>query len=595
MSRRSPGRRASIALPLLLALVCAGASRAERPYPILFVTQVPIPQDFTTIGSVFGNHRADLQSVGRGGDLWILYPDGTSRNLTQLAGYGIASGFQGAGAIAVREPAAHWSGTKALFSMVVGAPTAQYDYTAFYWQIYEVTGLGPNDTPVVTRVPNQPEGYNNVSPAYASDDRILFTSDRPRDGQAHLHPQRDEYEEAPTVSGLWKLDPATGELTLLDHAPSGVFRPTVDSFGRVVFTRWDHLQRDQQADTDALDPDDDPYGTFDWSSEKSDSVALAQRVEVFPEPRAARTDLLQPHEEGHSFNHFFPWMANQDGSELETLNHVGRHELHGYFNRAFNDDPNLEEFIAAVSGRTNPNPIENFLQIRESATVPGRYFGVDAPEFQTHSAGQIVSMEAAPTLPADQIEVDYHTHPDTAGPDPTPGPCHTGFYRSPLELADGSRIAVHAGENGAGQPETRADTNTGTRALPGSRYAFRLRELTADGAPCDGFVRYGAPLTAGIRKTLWFWDPDVRVDYVDTLLWELDPVEVRPSAAPPASGGELPAPEAAVFAVEAVDVAAFRADLASKGLALVVSRDVTTRDAADEQQPYNLRVPGGVA
>ena len=50
--------------------------------PILFVTQVPIPGDFTTIGSVFGNHRGSLASVGRGGDLYIRYADGSLKNLT---------------------------------------------------------------------------------------------------------------------------------------------------------------------------------------------------------------------------------------------------------------------------------------------------------------------------------------------------------------------------------------------------------------------------------------------------------------------------------------------------------------------------------
>lgn len=578
-----------------LLLVAATPASAVRPHPILFVTQVPIPGDFTTIGSVFGNHRATMQTVGRGGDLWILYPDGSLKNLTAAAGYGVASGFQGASSIAVREPAVHWSGTKAVFSMVVGAPTAQFQVGTYRWRLYEVTGLGPADTPVITLVPNQPANANNVSPAYTSDGKILFTSDRSRDGSAHLYPQLDEYETAPTVSGLWRLDPATGELLLLDHAPSGVFKPIVDSFGRVVFTRWDHLQRDQQADADDLDPNGDPYGTFDWSSEKPGSVPLAQRIEVFPEPRAARTDILLPHEEGHSFNHFFPWMANQDGTELETLNHVGRHELHSYFNRAFNDDPNLSEFIAAVSGRVNPNSILNFLQTHESASQPGRYFGIDAPEFQTHAAGQLVSMEGPPVLPADQFAVTYWTHRSTSNVSNTPGPCHSGFYRSPLELGDGSLVAVHAGEISPGVPETRADLNTGTRPLPGSRYKFRLRDLGPAGSPCTGYQTYGATLTPGITKTLWFWDPDVRVDYINVTLWELDPVEVRPRTPPPMPTGELPAPEAAVFAQEQVDEAAFRAALAQKGLALIVSRDVTTRDLADDQQPYNLRVPGGTA
>ena len=98
------------------------ATAVNTPYPILFVTQIPIPADFTTIGSVFGNHDPQLQAVGRGGDLWIRYPDGTLRNLTAEGGFGM-TGFQGADSIAVRDPAVHWSGDKALFSMVIGAPT----------------------------------------------------------------------------------------------------------------------------------------------------------------------------------------------------------------------------------------------------------------------------------------------------------------------------------------------------------------------------------------------------------------------------------------------------------------------------------------
>jgi len=43
-----------------------------------------------------------------------------------------------------------------------------------------------------------------------------------------------------------------------------------------------------------------------------------------------------------------------------------------------------------------------------------------------------------------------------------------------------------------------------------------------------------------------------------------------------------------------VDLPTFQADLAARGIALVVSHNVTARDAADKEQPYNLRVPGGV-
>jgi hypothetical protein len=583
----------------LLAATIATAASAQRPHPILFVTQTPMPNDFTTIGSVFGNHLASVQSAPRGGDLWIVYPDNSTRNLTAEAGYGVASGFQGATSIAVREPAVHWSGTKAIFSMVIGSPPQQYQVQTYFWRLYEVTGLGQGQTATITLVPNQPMNANNVSPIYLSDGRILFSTDRPRNGAQHHYPQRDEYEEAPTVSGLWVLDPATGRLDLLDHAPSGDFKPTVDSFGRVIFTRWDHLQRDQQADADhqaQQSGQTPPYGTFNWSSERPGSVPLATRAEVFPEPRPSRTDILLPHEQGHTINHFFPWMMNQDGTGLETLNHVGRHELHTYFDRAFNDDPNLDEFICGENacGRTNPVDLFNFLQIREASTVAGRYYGIDAPEFYTHAAGQVLSLQAEPSRAADDIVATAVTHRATRSYDDTPEACHSGFYRNPLQLSNGALVVVHAGERQPGVPETRSAYNEGTRAAPVARYKFRLRSTQAAAAPCAPHLRYGATLTPGITKTLWFWDPDVRVDYVDVTMWELDPVEVRARTPPPANGQGVPAPEAAVFADEQVSIPEFRQRLADNGLALVVSRDVTTRDAADEQQPYNLRVPGGV-
>ncbi len=561
----------------------APAATAALPNPILFVTQVPVTGDFTAVASVFGNHQPMLQETPRGGDLWIRYPDGTQKNLTQLAGYGSPSGFQGPSSISVREPSVHWTGTKALFSMVIGAPAQQYVWETYRWQIYEVTGLGQADTPVITKIPNQP-AFNNVSPFYGTDERILFTSDRPRGGEAHLYPQLDEYEEAPTVTGLFSLDRATGDLRLLNHSPSGVFSPSVDSYGRVVFTRWDHLQRDQQADADF---DAETYGTFNYADETAGAARLNSRAEVFPEPRSARTDLLQgTNLEGHSLNQFFPWTVNEDGTEEETLNHVGRHDLTSYFNRALNDDPNLVEFISAVSGRVNQNPLNNLLQMKEDPTSPGTYYGIDAPEFYTHAAGQVVKLTAPPSLAPDQIQVTYVTHRDTANPTDSPDPTHSGLYRNPLPLSDGTVLAVHAGPL-SGSPETRIEYNSGTRANPASRYAFRIRTLVASGSVKVA----GAALTTGITKSVSFWDPDVLVSWSGTL-WELDPVEVKARTKPPARTGGLQSPELAVFSQEGVDPAAFKAYLASKGLALIVSRNVTTRDKSDRQQPFNLKVNG---
>lgn len=549
--------------------------------PILFVTQVPIPADFTTVASVFGNHRGDIDSVPRGGDLMIRYPDGTLRNLTKVTGYGM-DGMQGANAIAVREPSVHWSGTKALFSMVIGSPTEQFVPGSYRWQIYEITGLGKTDSPVIRMIPNQPASFNNVSPIYGTDDRILFTSDMPRNGAAHLYPQLDEYEEAAVVTGIWSLDPIGGGLFLLDHAPSGDFSPSIDSFGRVIFTRWDHLERDQQADSDAVQGGD--FGTFDYADETATATRLPRREEVFPEPRSSRTDLLSgTNLEGHSFNQFFPWTINEDGTEVETLGALGRHELQTFFNRSINDDPNLEEFIAGQRPRTNSNDLRSLMQMREDPQRPGTYFGIDAPEFATHAAGQLVSITAPPSLRADQIQVTWVTARSTAAATDdglTPPPDHTGLYRNPVPLSDGTLVAVHTAE-------THPDRNEGTRERPRSRYDFRLKTIQREGI----FWRAGDPLTAGISKAVSYFDPDVLVSWSGNL-WELDPVEVRARPRPARLSPKLEQQELDVFTQEGVNVSEFKKYMQDKGLALIVSRDVTVRDAADRQQPFNLSVAG---
>lgn len=576
-------------LPKLLAglavLACTAAVNATvtTPYPIVFVTQVPVPADFTTIASVFGNHQSSMESVARGGDLWIRYPDGTLKNLTQAAGVS-SSGLQGAAAIAVREPAVSWDGKKIIFSAVVGAPTQQYVENPSYWQLYEMTGLGQNETPVITKVAKQPANYNNVSPFYGSDDRILFTSDRPRDGQAQLYPQLDEYEEAPTVTGLWSLDANSGDLFMLNHSPSGVFRPSLDSFGRIIFTRWDHLQRDQQADADNdAKPGDYSYGTFNYSDESAGAQRLAARTEVFPEQRFDVGNVS-----GHTFNQFFPWQILEDGQAEETLNHVGRHELANYGSQSFLDDDNLT-YCCYTDSRYNKHALKNdsMLQIREDPTTPGLFFGVSAPEFGTHAAGQLMKMKGAPTDNPDTMTVTWLTPESTASAteDGTTAPADdSGHYRDPLPLSDGKLVAVHTSE-------TRGDHNDGDTAHPSTRYGFRLRLMQAD---ASGIYQPGEMLTNGINKSVSWYDPDTLVSYSGPL-WELNPVELRPRNRPTRLQSPLPAPEQQIFTEEGVDPAQFKSYLAQNNLAVVVTRNVTQRDKADLQQPYNLRVRGAAS
>ena len=573
---------------LVLALISIGfgsvhASTVTTQNPILFVTQVPVPYDFTTIGSVFGNHLTDMLSATRGGDLYIRYPDGTLKNLTATAGFGQPSGPQTANAIAVRDPAPHWSGTKAVFSMVIGAPTKQFEVNTYYWQLYEITGMGQGETPVITKVPNQPANFNNVNPTYGTDERIIFTSDRPRDGSPQLYPQLDEYEEAPIVSGLWSLDPATGDLFIMSHNPSGNFTPIIDSAGRVIYTRWDHLQRDQQADADA---GGNTYGTFNYSSEAANATILPG-AEVFPEPRSSRTDLLKgTNLNGNVFNQFFPWQITEDGTDEETLNHVGRHELYGFFVQVFNDDPNLKEFDAPSPPTANQQPDQSFLHIREDPLTPGLFYATNAPEFSTHSGGSIVSITGKMGLTADKMIVTSITDPSTSSfidEGTTPPAKNSGHYRNPLPLTDGQLIAVHTGE-------ARADKNIGVDDdHPQSRYDWRLYEIVTSNG--NSFKTAGRPLTNGISKSVSWLSPDSPRSY-SGLLWEMGPVELVARTKPARLNFPLPTPEKNVLTEEGVDEAGLRAFLKSKNLAILVSRNVTTRDAADKQQPFNLRVPG---
>src|SRR4051812_42596965 len=201
-----------VAMVIAVSFSCGLLSGAQPVLPnsILFVTQVPIATEindatvsnvFASVVSPFGNHLADTAHAGRGGDLWLRTPDGALRNLTRAAGLG-ADGPQHGIGIAVRDPAVHWSGTRAVFSMVAGTPLASGDVTPFVWQLYEITNLSTviansNITPAIVKVSHQPAGFNNVMPCYGTDDRIIFACDRPRNGAAHLYPQLDEYNDVP--------------------------------------------------------------------------------------------------------------------------------------------------------------------------------------------------------------------------------------------------------------------------------------------------------------------------------------------------------------------------------------------------------------
>ena len=131
------------------------------------------------------------------------------------------------------------------------------------------------------------------------------------------------------------------------------------------------------------------------------------------------------------------------------------------------------------------------------------------------------------------------------GQQPTPN--QSGLYRNPLPLADGTVVISHTAY-------TYGDSNAGSTSNPVSHYDFRLKMLNA--VPGGGSTA-GALLTGGISKSISYYDPDTLVSY-SGLLWELDPVEVRPRTKPATTAFALDAIEQGVFTTAGVDLTAFR-------------------------------------
>jgi hypothetical protein len=509
---------------------------------IMFATQTPIG-GFATLTANFSNHQSGADVAPRGGALMIRYPDASVRNLTQEGGFTN---------VAVRQPCVHWSGNKAMFSMIVDGSNSAHGNGR--WQMYEVTGIQKGGTAAITYVANQPPQFNNISPIYATDDRVIFVSDRPRKGDMHLYPQLDEYESHASTSGLWRLDPNTADLLLIEHAPSGVFSPIIDSFGRVIFTKWDHLQRDQQIIWDDADPSAS-YGVFNFSDETAAATKnkTLAGMETFPEQHDATDPTALANVNTLRFNQFFPWEVNEDGTAEETVNHIGRHELGGtYTFPSFKDDTNLSD---ARVDEDHANTFflneDGMYHFREDPRTPGTYFATKSPEFGTPNSGAIIKMTGAPDVNPEAMTLTPVTDPSTDY-------ATNGFYRNPLPMSDGTLIAVYSPTSGE-QPT-----------------AMRLWNLTKTGT----YYKATSLVTTGLVNGT-------------KALWELDPVEVIARTRPVARQPIMEDPESSIFMAEGIDIAALQAWLRANELALIISRNVTLRDRGEMQQPWNLRVPGG--
>jgi hypothetical protein len=262
--------------------------------------------------------------------------------------------------------------------------------------------------------------------------------------------------------------------------------------------------------------------------------------------------------------------------------------------KSFTADTNLVTFAnltqrkASGVNSANTNTLSSFFQLAEDPRTPGLFFGVQAQDISifggTHAGGAILTLTGGPNINPTNMVVSNVTAPQPNGQIGNPA----GLYRNPLPMSDGSLIAAYTPNNTS--LAFGADTNTGTATLPLSQFKFRLMTLSK-GSPYWITNQF---LTPGISKTAIYYEGALLVTNT-AVQWELQPVEVRARQIPTPMKSTVTGVEAQVFAEEGVDIATFQADLAQRNLALCISRNVTARDAADKQQPYNLRVPGGAS
>ena len=153
------------------------------PNPIMFVTQFPVTDGFRLdrIGLRQSSRRHPVR-----GARWRSLHRLSRRRAAKSHSRGAVrhSRRTAAGAARTRSPCAiprftgperkpcsRWSRVR--------RPSCIGD-SVYYWQLYEVSGLGEGDTASISKVANQPTDYNNVQPAYDSDGNIIFVSDRVR-------------------------------------------------------------------------------------------------------------------------------------------------------------------------------------------------------------------------------------------------------------------------------------------------------------------------------------------------------------------------------------------------------------------------------
>ena len=285
----------------------------------------------------------------------------------------------------------------------------------------------------------------------------------------------------------------------------------------MIFTRWDHLQRDQQADAD-VDGDGLRHVRL-RRRESANAARLNQRVEVFPEPRSSRTDLLAG--------------TNLEGTEHQPLLPVGDQRRRHRGGDAQSHRPSRAARLLQPQHqrrrtrhrvhRRRPQRPDEPERDPESLPAPR---GSDARRAATSAP----TRRSSRRTPRDRSSASSRSR-RARGSDPghvrhrtldarcTRGDAGGGSQR-PL-----SRSAAAVGRDAARGPhrrDARGPQRRHARATT-SRYAFRIKTLAQQNGT---YVAGDAAHVRASRPRSRYWDPDVLVSWSGTL-WELNPVEVR--------------------------------------------------------------------
>ena len=499
--------------------------------------------------------------------------------------------------------------------MVVGAPANVGDSRELYaWRLYEITNLQQvlaGQPPIVQLVANQPPApFNNVEPNYLSDGSIVFVSDRPRNGAAALYPILDEYRGQPANSGLWRLDPATGALALAGKHAVGFVRSVRRQLRpRRVLALGSPRAGSEQRSGDGTADRDHAVRLRLGSGERRDRAArstCSPSRSIRP-PAAISTDSRSTSSfRGPSTR----TAAARKSSIISAATSSSRR-----FARSYTNDGNLIDFDASISGRIqhegHRQPVPDPRGPDHAGTLSRRRRRrVLHASRRTDRRGQRgVAIRAAG--PAERERRQRHLHH-------RPADLHAVLLGRlvpvqhrplPRSVADDRRQAGRGVRQYAGHRKAPPATAAAARAPTNSTCILSMA-VSQNGA--TEYVPAASPLIAGgIAKSGLKYNyasniagqPSGTVNYTGAL-WELQPVEIVARAAPPSTtqsplGGT---PEQAVFdafnlahPANGVSVAQMQQFLQRQNLALVVIRNATSRDRADQQQPYNLAVPGGVS